>query len=138
MFRTTLLVSALFLSAVIFNTFADSTTANTDTVLSAKQKNPKLEVGHADTLKTTPFTLTLAELSKFNGQNGAKAYIAAYGIVYDVTDVKAWKGGKHKGHEAGQDVSILIKKSPHGKSVLKKLRAIGKLVPPVPETIIVK
>jgi predicted heme/steroid binding protein len=138
MFRTTLLVSALFLSAVIFNIFADSTTAKTDTLLPAKQKNSKSEAAHADTFKATPLTLTLAELSKFNGQNGAKAYVAAFGIIYDVTDVKAWKGGKHKGHEAGQDVSILIKKSPHGKSVLKKLRAIGKLVLPVPETIIVK
>lgn len=136
MFRITLIVSALFLSAVVYNTYADSTATNTDTVSPVKQENSKAAAANADTAKT--MTLTLAELAKFNGQDSAKAYIAVYGIVYDVTDVKAWKGGKHKGHRAGQDVSILIKKSPHGKSVLKKLHAIGKLVPPVPATIIIK
>jgi predicted heme/steroid binding protein len=130
----------LFLPAVVLNTWADSTltTVNTDTSLTVKQKNTKPEVARPDTSKAMLLTLTLAELSKFNGHNGAKAYVAAFGIIYDVTVVKAWKGGKHKGHEAGQDVSILLKKAPHGKSVLKKLRAIGKLVLPVPETIIVK
>lgn len=73
-------------------------------------------------------TFTIDELKKNNGLNGTKAYIAVNGKVYDVTDVKAWAGGKHKGNQAGQDVTSIISKAPHGTSVLKKLTQIGILV----------
>jgi predicted heme/steroid binding protein len=73
-------------------------------------------------------TFTIEELKQYNGKNGEKAYIAVDGRVYDVTDVKAWSGGRHKGNQAGQDVTNMIKFSPHGNSVLKKLTQIGILV----------
>ena len=80
--------------------------------------------------------MTLEELAKFNGQNGAKAYVAVDGIIYDVTNVKSWKGGKHKGYKAGNDLTVAImKKSPHGTAVLKKLEKVGTLAPATqPET----
>ncbi|MBN1499840.1 MAG: cytochrome B5 [Spirochaetes bacterium] len=66
------------------------------------------------------------ELAKFNGINGADAYVAVDGIVYDVSLVKAWKGGKHKmGIRAGKDLSKEIGKSPHGKKVLSLLPKRG-------------
>ncbi len=71
---------------------------------------------------------TVEELSAFNGENGVSAYIAVDGVVYDVTGVKAWKNGKHKGMQAGQDVTKVIEKSPHGKKVLKNLKIVGKLI----------
>ena len=72
---------------------------------------------------------TLEELSKYNGQDGQPAYVAVDGIVYDVTDVSAWKNGKHKkGLEAGNDLTEDIGSSPHGKNVLKKLPVVGTLV----------
>ena len=74
-------------------------------------------------------TFTLEELSQYNGKNGAKAYVAVDGVVYDVTDVPAWKNGEHKnGLTAGKDLSKEILSSPHGKKVLENLPVVGKLV----------
>lgn len=50
-------------------------------------------------------TFTREELAKFNGQNGQPAYVAISGTVYDVSNKAAWKGGKHHGNEAGQDLT---------------------------------
>ena len=70
---------------------------------------------------------TLAELKKYNGQNGNPAYVAIDGVVYDVTSVEKWKNGKHQGVSAGNDLSKAIASAPHGKSVLTKLPVIGSL-----------
>ena len=71
---------------------------------------------------------TLDELKEYDGQNGNKAYVAVDGVVYDVTDVGAWKNREHKnGITAGKDLSEEINKSPHGKDVLKDLPVVGKL-----------
>lgn len=71
---------------------------------------------------------TLEELSAFNGKNGQLAYIAVDGIVYDVTDLPAWKDGGHNGFEAGQDLTEAIKsQSPHGVSKLETLPIVGRL-----------
>ncbi len=51
-------------------------------------------------------TFTREELAKFNGQNGQPAYVAISGTVYDVSNKAAWKGGKHHGNEAGQDLQM--------------------------------
>ncbi|WP_240843349.1 cytochrome b5 domain-containing protein [Acidaminobacter sp. JC074] len=74
-------------------------------------------------------TFTLEELSMYDGKNGNPAYVAVDGIVYDVSDVPAWAGGKHNGNMAGQDVTEVIKsKSPHGLNVLEILPVVGELV----------
>lgn len=71
---------------------------------------------------------TKAELAQFDGQNGNKAYVAVDGVVYDVTNVAAWKDGAHHGNKAGNDVTAGLGHSPHGERVLKKLEVVGKLV----------
>lgn len=70
---------------------------------------------------------TLDELSKYNGQNGNKAYIAYKGMVYDVTDVPEWKNGTHHGLKAGTDLTAALNKAPHGNSVLEGLTIVGKI-----------
>lgn len=70
---------------------------------------------------------TLEELAKYDGKEGRKAYIAVDGIVYDVSDSKRWKNGNHNGFSAGKDLSEFIKKSPHGKKVLERLKKVGTL-----------
>jgi len=68
-----------------------------------------------------------AELAKFNGQDGQPAYVAIAGVVYDVSGVEAWAGGKHNGNFAGQELtSVIDVKSPHGRKVLKNLPVVGK------------
>lgn len=70
---------------------------------------------------------SLEELKQYNGENGQPAYVAIDGIVYDVTDVEPWKGGKHHGNVAGNDLSEIINHAPHKHSVLAKLNEVGKL-----------
>lgn len=67
-------------------------------------------------------------LAEFDGQDGRPAYVAVDGIVYDVTDVSAWKEGTHHGKHAGQDLSEAIKRAPHEKRVLAKLTKVGKFI----------
>ena len=69
--------------------------------------------------------ITLEELKEYNGENGKPAYVAIDGIVYDVTDVEPWEGGKHHGNVAGKDLSKAISQSPHKHSVLAKLTEVG-------------
>lgn len=69
---------------------------------------------------------TLEELKKYNGKDGNPAYIAVDGKVYDVTGNSHWKNGEHHGYEAGNDLSEpLHNVSPHGTSVLPKIKQIG-------------
>lgn len=64
-------------------------------------------------------------LSKYNGQNRMKAYVAVDGIVYDVSDVKAWKGLHQGKYEPGYDYSEIIRQSPHGLKNLEGLPIVG-------------
>lgn len=72
-------------------------------------------------------TFTTAELAKYNGLNGAKAYVAVNGKVYDVTTAKGWVNGSHQGVQAGQDLTVIIASAPHGTDVLKDLKIVGTL-----------
>jgi len=114
--------SVLFLSASIF-AIRDTTTAGTQPADSASAKTETAAVA-TDSTKN----LTLEELAKYNGKNGMPAYVAADGVIYDVTGIEAWKSGKHKGGSVGTDISNKIKSSPHGAAVLKKRKVVGKLV----------
>jgi predicted heme/steroid binding protein len=73
-------------------------------------------------------SFTVAELAKFNGKDGNKAYIAYQGIVYDVTGHKDWKDGTHKGNGSGIDVTEDLNKAWHGAKVMKNHTVVGKLV----------
>ncbi len=71
---------------------------------------------------------TLAELRKFDGQEGRKAYFAHEGKVYDVTGNQKWKGGRHFGkHNAGEDLTNAMNTAPHGKEVLNRVESKGEL-----------
>jgi predicted heme/steroid binding protein len=71
---------------------------------------------------------TADDLKKYNGQNGNPAYVAVKGTVYDVTNAKKWKSGKHEnGIVAGVDLTNSMSKSPHGESVLKDVPVVGQL-----------
>ena len=66
----------------------------------------------------------------YNGNEGQPAYVAVDGVVYDVTNVEAWKDGEHKnGLTAGNELTEEItNQSPHGIKVLEGLPIVGELV----------
>ena len=73
-------------------------------------------------------TFTAAELAQHNGQNGARAYIAFKGKVYDVTDSPLWTDGDHLGaHQAGADLTAEIDAAPHGPENLDRVTLVGVL-----------
>lgn len=72
--------------------------------------------------------LTLEELSKYDGANGAPAYIAIDGIVYDVSLSPVWAGGTHYGLYAGRDLTTEFKNCHKGQmSILENLPKVGNL-----------
>jgi predicted heme/steroid binding protein len=74
--------------------------------------------------------ISLAELAKFNGKNGSRAYVAVKGKVYDVTDSPFWPGGDHQGaHQPGADLTAELELAPHGPENLDKVTLVGVLAP---------
>lgn len=72
---------------------------------------------------------TLEELSTFNGLDGKPAYVAVDGVVYDFTNLGAWRNGKHNGFTAGKDLTDeIINVSPHGVKNLEGVPIVGSLV----------
>ncbi len=72
--------------------------------------------------------MTLGELKRFDGRNGAKAYIAYKGKVYDVTQSRLWKEGEHKGlHRAGMDLTPMLAAAPHGDEVFTGFEVVALL-----------
>lgn len=68
------------------------------------------------------------ELSQFDGREGRQAHIAYNGIIYDVTASKLWKGGSHlKKHNAGNDLTEILKTAPHGEEKVLAMPVAGTL-----------
>ena len=63
-----------------------------------------------------------------NGQDKPQIWIAFKGIIYDVTDSRLWKNGKHYEHWAGQDLTEELKDAPHSDQVFAKFEVVGRLV----------
>ena len=63
-----------------------------------------------------------------NGQDKPQIWIAFEGIIYDVTDSRLWKNGKHYEHWAGQDLTEELKDAPHSDQVFAKFEVVGRLV----------
>ena len=79
-----------------------------------------------DTMELKVFTLD--ELSAFNGLDGMPAYVAVDGVVYDFTNLGAWRNGKHNGFTAGKDLTDeIINVSPHGVKNLEGVPIVGSL-----------
>jgi predicted heme/steroid binding protein len=80
-----------------------------------------------DSWLTLP-TYTRSELALRNGQDRPEIWIAWDGKIYDVTESRLWKNGKHYEHWAGQDLTEELADSPHGRRVFEGREPIGVLV----------
>ena len=69
--------------------------------------------------------ITLAQLALRNGQDKPDIWIAYKGQVYDVTDSRLWRQGKHYEHWAGQDLTDELGDAPHTEEVFVKFKVIG-------------
>ena len=72
---------------------------------------------------------TKQQLALRNGQDKPETWIAYKGLIYDVTDSRLWRNGKHYEHWAGQDLTDELKDAPHTHSVFEKFEVIGVLNP---------
>jgi predicted heme/steroid binding protein len=68
------------------------------------------------------------ELARHNGKNGAPAYVAYKGKVYDVSGSFLWKNGRHQVlHNAGEDLTDSLEQAPHSGEMLERFPVIGTL-----------
>ena len=68
------------------------------------------------------------ELARYDGKDGAPAYIAYEGKVYDVSNSFLWQRGRHQVlHAAGQDLTGDLDGAPHGEDLLDRVPIVGVL-----------
>jgi len=70
---------------------------------------------------------TKSQLALRNGQDKPQIWVALNGIIYDVTESRLWRNGKHYEHWAGQDLSDELADAPHTETVFEKFTAVGRL-----------
>ena len=118
--------SLLLMSCSKSNTSSNTSSSSNNST--SNSTNSSTSTSTSTSISSSNKTFTAEELKKYNGQNGNPAYVAVKGTVYDVTNAKKWKNGKHEnGTVAGVDLTNSMSKSPHGESVLKDVPAVGQL-----------
>ncbi|MBD1363922.1 cytochrome b5 [Mucilaginibacter sp. ZT4R22] len=70
---------------------------------------------------------TKSQLALRNGQDKPQIWVALKGIIYDVTESRLWRNGKHYEHWAGQDLTEELADAPHTEGVFEKFKVVGKL-----------
>lgn len=70
---------------------------------------------------------TRSQLALRNGQDKPQIWVAFKGIIYDVTESRLWRNGKHYEHWAGQDLTEELIDAPHTESVFAKFKVVGEL-----------
>jgi predicted heme/steroid binding protein len=72
---------------------------------------------------------TTEQLAQYDGKNGAPAYVAVNGVVYNVSNNRLWAGGSHFwGLSAGRDLSVEFASCHPGAMVLSVLPVVGYMV----------
>ena len=76
---------------------------------------------------SVPPSYTKSQLALRNGQDKPEIWVAFEGRIYDVSESKLWRKGKHYEHWAGQDLTDELKDAPHSQQVFEKFSVIGLL-----------
>lgn len=74
--------------------------------------------------------ITVDELASNDGDDGRPAWVAIAGVVYDMSSLKHWRGGRHHGVRAGTDATEAFLKSGHAVDKLQLLPVVGGLEAP--------
>ena len=72
-------------------------------------------------------TFTISQLALRNGSDKPEIWCAFNGLIYDVSQSKLWRNGKHYEHWAGQDLTDEMKDAPHTQHVFEKFDIVGRL-----------
>ena len=70
---------------------------------------------------------TTQQLALRNGSDKEEIWVAYRGVIYDVTNSRLWREGKHYEHWAGQDLTDELNDAPHDSKVFENLQIVGKL-----------
>ena len=70
---------------------------------------------------------SLSQLALRNGQDKPEIWVAYRNVIYDVTNSKMWRNGKHYEHWAGQDLTKELEDAPHNANAFDKFKIVGKL-----------
>jgi len=81
-------------------------------------------------MSNPPPTYSINQLALRNGQDKPEIWVAFQGMIYDVSESRLWRNGKHYEHWAGQDLTIELAKAPHSEKVFAKFKIVGTLVAP--------
>lgn len=73
---------------------------------------------------------TKQQLALRNGQDKPQIWVAYKGLIYDMTDSRLWRNGKHYEHWAGQDLTDELPDAPHTEAVFEKFTPIAMLAKP--------
>jgi len=69
---------------------------------------------------------SIRELALRNGQDMDEIWIACDGKIYDISNSRFWRNGRHYiDHWAGQDLTEEIKLAPHSADVFRKFKIVG-------------
>ena len=72
--------------------------------------------------------MTKEELSRYDGIDGRRAYVAVNGTIYDFTDSPRWPQGEHPGgHLAGRDLTEELRRAPHVRTLVERFPVVGRL-----------
>ena len=70
---------------------------------------------------------TRSQLALRNGQDREEIWVAYQGRIYDVSQSRLWRNGKHYEHWAGQDLTDELPDAPHTAAVFEKFEQVGVL-----------
>lgn len=68
---------------------------------------------------------TKVQLALRNGQDREEIWVAWQGRIYDVTNSRLWRDGRHYEHWAGQDLTEELAGAPHTGKVFDQFVQVG-------------
>ncbi|MFF5994661.1 cytochrome b5 domain-containing protein [Lysinibacillus sp. KU-BSD001] len=126
-------ISELLANQALNNHLSTPTTAKIMPSNNAPVNPTKIPSGvttaNASIAQITERNLTVEQLANFDGKNGRPAYVAVNGLIYDVTNNRAWAAATHFGLLAGKEYSQEFASCHAGQqSILATLPVVGRLV----------